>query len=174
MCCLEVLSPSFSLSSLSLSDSLSFFIARMIVVCAFVVAILHVTALGRVVHLNQPKVHQSEEGSGCNEGLTREAQRKKSYVVRCHTLLSVLHAFSFPLTAVLPCLGWWPRCLPTRYSTNKKVINKVDMPFPKDARDVPGRKKMKGKGVQRQPRPDGEEGRGGEGVETENEPEADL
>ncbi|CAM9589602.1 unnamed protein product [Ectocarpus sp. 6 AP-2014] len=60
------------------------------------------------------------------------------------------------------------------YSTNKKVINKVDMPFAKDAQDVPGRKKMKGKGVQRQPRPDGEEGRGGEGVETESEPEADL
>ncbi|CBN74710.1 expressed unknown protein [Ectocarpus siliculosus] len=60
------------------------------------------------------------------------------------------------------------------YSTNKKVINKVDMPFAKDAQDVPGRKKMKGKGVQRRPRPDGEEGRGGEGVETESEPEADL
>ncbi|CAN0510416.1 unnamed protein product, partial [Ectocarpus sp. 8 AP-2014] len=40
------------------------------------------------------------------------------------------------------------------YSTNKKAINKVDMPFAKDAQDVPGRKKMKGKGVQRQPRPD--------------------
>ncbi|CAM9848654.1 unnamed protein product [Ectocarpus sp. 13 AM-2016] len=60
------------------------------------------------------------------------------------------------------------------YSTNKKVINKVDMPFAKDAQDVPGRKKMKGKGVQRQPRPDGEESRGGEGVEAESEPEADL
>ncbi|CAM9810247.1 unnamed protein product [Ectocarpus sp. 12 AP-2014] len=60
------------------------------------------------------------------------------------------------------------------YSTNKKVINKVDMPFAKDAQDVPGRKKMKGKGVQRQPRPAGEEGRGREGVETESEPEADL
>ncbi|CAB1109169.1 unnamed protein product [Ectocarpus sp. CCAP 1310/34] len=60
------------------------------------------------------------------------------------------------------------------YSTNKKVINKVDMPFAKDAQDVPGRKKMKGKGVQRQPRPDGEEGRGGEGVTAESEPEAHL
>ncbi|CAN0126381.1 unnamed protein product [Ectocarpus fasciculatus] len=60
------------------------------------------------------------------------------------------------------------------YSTNKKVVNKVDMPFAKDAQDVPGRSKMKGRGVQRQPRPDAEEGRGGEGVETGNEPETDL
>ena len=59
----------------------------------------------------------------------------------------------------------------TRYSVNRKVVEKVDMPFPKDAEDVPGRKKMKGRGVQRPPRPGGEEGEGEDerGVESEEE-----
>lgn len=67
---------------------------------------------------------------------------------------------------MLLMLSVLPPSLPTiRYSVNKKVVEKVDMPFPKDADNVPGRKKMKGRGVQRLPRPEGE----GEGEEEEEE-----
>lgn len=61
-----------------------------------------------------------------------------------------------------------------RYSVNKKVVHKVDMPYPKDADDVPGRKKMKGKRVQRPPRPEGEEDEEGDGWETESQPDVGL
>lgn len=54
---------------------------------------------------------------------------------------------------------------------NRKVVETVNMPFPKDADDVPGRKKMKGRKVQRLPRPEGEEG---EERETGNEQEEGL
>ncbi len=54
------------------------------------------------------------------------------------------------------CTYAMPPLPPIRYSDNKKVEDKVDMPFPKDANNVPGRKKMKGKQVQRGPRPEGE------------------
>lgn len=46
--------------------------------------------------------------------------------------------------------------LQTRYSVNKKVVEEVDMPFPIDAEGVPGRTKMRGRRVQRLPRPEGE------------------
>ncbi|CAM9440081.1 unnamed protein product [Scytosiphon promiscuus] len=60
------------------------------------------------------------------------------------------------------------------YSVNKKVVHKVDMPYPKDADDVPGRKKMKGKRVQRPPRPEGEKNEEGDAWETESQTEVGL
>lgn len=72
-------------------------------------------------------------------------------------------------------LPFLPRSPPSiRYSVNRKVVETVDMPFPKDADNVPGRKKMKTRRVQRLPRPQGEEDDGEERRALENEEEESL
>lgn len=50
------------------------------------------------------------------------------------------------------------------------------MPFPVDAKGIPGRKKMKGRGVQRLPRPEGELEENGEadGWDIESEAEGGV
>lgn len=80
------------------------------------------------------------------------------FLLRCSLFVSVLP----------------PSPPPTRYSVNRKVVEKVDMPFPKDADDVPGRTKMKGRSVQRPPRPEGEVEEEVEQRESENQEEGGL